>query len=81
MSCWVSGAQGCYRLTRGRTGPSQFREWVALDTGVRFPSSKPLSGACDAVMFISLISLDLQRVLGDDGLLSLLQEFWRSRAV
>ena len=34
----VSGGQGCYRLTRGRTGPSLYREWVALDTGARFPS-------------------------------------------
>ena len=28
---------GCYRLTRGGTGPSQFRAWVALATGARFP--------------------------------------------
>ena len=35
---WVSGGQGCYRLTRGGTGPSQFRAWVALATGARFPS-------------------------------------------
>ena len=31
------GGQGCYRLTRGGTGPSQFRAWVALATGARFP--------------------------------------------
>ena len=36
---WVSGGQGCYRLTRGGTGPSQFRAWVALATGARFPSA------------------------------------------
>ena len=35
---WVSGGQGCYRLMRGRTGPSLYREWVALATGVRCPS-------------------------------------------
>ena len=35
---WVPGGQGCYRLTRGRKGPSLYREWVALGTGARFPS-------------------------------------------
>ena len=32
-----AGVGRCYRLTRGGTGPSQFRAWVALATGARFP--------------------------------------------
>ena len=35
---WVPGGQGCYRLTRGSTGPSLYRDWVAFSTGARFPS-------------------------------------------
>ena len=29
--------QGCYRLTRGRTGPSLYREWVACVQVLGFP--------------------------------------------
>ena len=42
---WVSGGQGCYRLTRGGTGPSHFRAWVAL-ASARFPVEYPVLRVC-----------------------------------